>query len=179
MVRSMNYFALFNIVPSFEIDSVALSQTYQTLQKLTHPDKFATASEREKRLSVQKNAQVNDAYHVLKSPLSRAEHMLELRGLELKHEQQTIQDTPFLMQQMEWREQLEDMGSLSDPLSALEALEDEIQAELKVCFTELKGLLDENTPNQDQQAANLVRKVKFLIKLRSEIELKEEALSDI
>jgi molecular chaperone HscB len=83
------------------------------------------------------------------------------------------------MQQMEWREQLEDMGSLSDPLSALEALEDEIQAELKVCFTELKGLLDENTPNQDQQAANLVRKVKFLIKLRSEIELKEEALSDI
>lgn len=179
MVRSMNYFELFNLAPSFEIDSVTLSQTYQTLQKLTHPDKFATASEREKRLSVQKNAQVNDAYQVLKSPLSRAEHMLELRGLELKHEQQTMQDTPFLMQQMEWREQLEDIGSLKDPMSALEALDDGIQAELKVRLTELKFLLDENTSDRDQQAAMLVRKVKFLIKLRSEIELKEEALSDI
>jgi molecular chaperone HscB len=175
----MNYFELFNLSPSFEIDPVALSQTYQTLQKLTHPDKFATASEREKLLSVQKNAQVNDAYQVLKSPLSRAEHMLELRGLELKHEQQTIQDTPFLMQQMEWREELEDIGSQSDPLSTLEALDDEVQTELKGCLNELKGLLGENTLDKDQLAATLVRKVKFLTKLRSEIELKEDALSDI
>jgi molecular chaperone HscB len=175
----MHHFELFNLTPSFDIDLVVLSQTYQTLQKLTHPDKFATASEREKLLSVQKNAQVNDAYQVLKSPLSRAEHMLELRGLELKHEQQTIQDTPFLMQQMEWREQLEDMASHSDPLGALESLDDEIQAQQKMCFTALKALLDDNTPAQDQLAANLVRKAKFLIKLGSEIELKEDALSDV
>jgi molecular chaperone HscB len=179
MAMSMNYFELFNLAPSFEIDGADLSQTYQTLQKLTHPDKFATASEREKLIAVQKNAQVNDAYQVLKSPLARAEHMLELRGIELKHEQQTIQDTAFLMQQMEWREQLEDIGSLNDPLTALEALDDEIHAELTAHLNKLQHLLDENSPDADHQAATLVRKVKFLIKLRSEIELKEDALSDI
>ncbi|MGY0564180.1 MAG: Fe-S protein assembly co-chaperone HscB, partial [Paraglaciecola chathamensis] len=104
----MNYFALFNLTPSFEIDKAGLAATYQQLQKLTHPDKFATASERDKLIALQKNAQVNDGYQVLKTPLSRAEHMLELRGVELQHEQKTMQDGAFLMQQMEWREQLDD-----------------------------------------------------------------------
>jgi len=50
----MNYFALFNLTPSFEIDKAGLTATYQQLQKLTHPDKFATASERDKLIALQK-----------------------------------------------------------------------------------------------------------------------------
>ncbi|MFQ3197153.1 MAG: molecular chaperone HscB [Paraglaciecola sp.] len=68
----MNYFELFNLSPVFHLDTTQLAKTYQTLQLLTHPDKFATAGDRDKRIALQKNAQVNDAYQVLKSPLSRA-----------------------------------------------------------------------------------------------------------
>ena len=93
----MNYFELFNIPVFFDVDLSLLPQTYQQLQRLTHPDKFASGSEQEKLLAVQKNSQVNDAYSVLKSPLSRAEYLLSLRGIDLKHEQQTIKDSAFLM----------------------------------------------------------------------------------
>jgi molecular chaperone HscB len=174
----LNFFALFNLSPSFEIDSIALAETYQKLQKLTHPDKFATAGATEKLIAVQKNAQVNDAYQALKKPLSRAEHILHLRGIELNHEQQTMQDNVFLMQQMEWREQLEDIGSEPGEIESLEQLDDEIQAELKGQLQTLSQLLAENNSEADQQSANILRKLKFLTKLRQEIELKEEAFSD-
>lgn len=174
----MNYFALFNLTPSFDVDKATLATTYQQLQKLTHPDKFATASERDKLIALQKNAQVNDGYQVLKTPLSRAEHMLELRGVELQHEQKTMQDGAFLMQQMEWREQLDEAQHASDPLDALESLDDEVAADIKRLLSELGAFLEQSDEAANENAANLVRKLKFLFKLRHEIEIKEDALSD-
>jgi molecular chaperone HscB len=174
----LNFFALFNLTPSFDVDSAALAETYQKLQKLTHPDKFATAGASEKLIAVQKNAQVNDAYQALKKPILRAEHILALRGIELNHEQQTMQDNVFLMQQMEWREQLEDIGSNPEQIESLEQLDDEIQGELSGQLQKLRLLLAENNSKADQQSADTLRKLKFLTKLRQEIELKEEALSD-
>lgn len=174
----MNYFELFNLSPAFELDTGQLAKTYQKLQLLTHPDKFATAGARDKLIAVQKNAQVNDAYHVLKSPLSRAEHMLELRGVELKHEQQTMQDGQFLMQQMQWREELEEVDSTDDPLAELETLALEIEQHIKQQLGQLQTLLAHQSPQSDQAAGNLVRKLKFMYKLKYEIAAKEDTLSD-
>lgn len=174
----MNYFELFNLPPVFHLDPAKLAKTYQTLQLLTHPDKFATAGERDKRIALQKNAQVNDAYQVLKFPLSRAEHMLELRGVELKHEQQTMQDSMFLMQQMQWREQLEEVDSTPDPLSELDALDIEIKQHINEQLEQLENLLSEHNAQSDEAGANVVRKLKFLYKLKNEIAIKEDALSD-
>ncbi|WP_158972885.1 co-chaperone HscB [Paraglaciecola sp. L3A3] len=171
----MNYFELFNLPASFDVDLAAVSQTYQTLQRLTHPDKFAGGSSQEKLLAVQKNAQVNDAYTMLKSPLRRAEYLLELRGIDLQHEQQTIKDTQFLMQQMEWREELAEIEQQSEPLDALESLDGAISQEISGELAQLKSYLQQEA---NQQAAELIRKLKFLYKMRTEIELKEEALSD-
>ncbi|MEP0355691.1 MAG: co-chaperone HscB [Paraglaciecola sp.] len=174
----MNYFELFNIPVSFDVDLSALSLTYQQLQRLTHPDKFASGSEQDKLIAIQKNAQVNDAYTTLKAPLSRAEHILLLRGVELQHEQQTIKDTAFLMQQMEWREILAELDQNSDPLDALESLEDEIKQSIKSDLNKLQSLLVSEQENAVEQAADGIRKLKFLYKMLAEIEIKEEALND-
>ncbi|MCF2949675.1 co-chaperone HscB [Paraglaciecola aquimarina] len=174
----MNHFELFNLKVSFDIDLTQVSSTYQTLQRLTHPDKFASGSQQEKLLAIQKNALVNDAYNMLKSPLLRAEYILQLRGVDLQHEQQTIKDTSFLMQQMEWREQLSEVEEQAEPLDELELLDDEIRKEITSELVELKSLLDQQTEQANQQAADLIRKLKFLYKMCAEIELKEEALSD-
>lgn len=155
-----------------------LSATYQKLAQLTHPDKFASASESEKLVAVQKNAQVNDGYQILKNPLSRAEHILELRGVELKHEQRTMQDPAFLMQQMEWREQLEELDVSSDPMGVLEDLDDELHNQIKTHLSQLEDFLEHNSGEHDDKAADEVRKLKFLYKLLHEIELKEEALEE-
>lgn len=174
----MNYFELFNIPVSFDVDLSLLPQTYQQLQRLTHPDKFASGSEQEKLLAVQKNSQVNDAYSVLKSPLSRAEYLLSLRGIDLKHEQQTIKDSAFLMQQMEWREELADIAQRSDPLGALFSLEDEINQSIKSDLTKLRCFLKSTHDMAEQNAANIIRQLKFSYKMLSEISLKEDVLND-
>lgn len=174
----MNFFELYQIPQQFDVDLANLSQAYQLLALRTHPDKFATGSAQDKLLAVQKNAQVNDGYQVLKSPLSRAEHMLELRGVELKHEQITMQDIGFLMQQMEWREALEAIDS-ENKLDALEQLDDEIKSQIKSHLSQLDSQLSMHSEQGDNDAADEVRKLKFLYKLRHEIELKEDILSDI
>jgi molecular chaperone HscB len=155
-----------------------LPQTYQQLQRLTHPDKFASGSEQEKLVAIQKNAQVNDAYSILKSPLSRAEYLLSLRGIDLQHEQQTIKDTAFLMQQMEWREELAEIADQTDPLSALESLEGEINLRIKSDLTQLSHLLESEQIKAEESAADMIRQLKFSYKMLSEIELKEDMLSD-
>ena len=180
----MNYFELFNIPISFDVDLSALPQTYQQLQRLTHPDRFASGSEQQKLVAIQKNAQVNDAYTVLKSPLSRAEYLLSLRGIDLQHEQQTIKDTAFLMQQMEWREELAEITEQTEPLSALESLENEINQKIMADLTQLGHFLKCEGSSAEQSlaqqgAADIIRQLKFSYKMLSEIELKEDTLSDI
>ncbi|WP_416305402.1 co-chaperone HscB [Neptunicella sp. SCSIO 80796] len=173
----MNHFELFNLPEQFELDLAQLSASYQKLQQLTHPDRFATASDQQRLLSVQKNAQLNDAYQALKSPLLRAEYLLELRGIDLKHETSTMQDGMFLMQQMEWREQLEDIQASAD-LDALEDMDDEIAGQIKLHLRQVEDQLDAATDESHQYAADEIRKLKFLYKLRSEIANLEEKLQD-
>lgn len=175
----MNYFELFNLQPGFNIDLTALATRYQQLQQLTHPDKFASAGDQEKRLAVQKNAQVNDGYHTLKQPLSRAEHILALRGVELQDEQQTMQDTAFLMQQMEWREQLADIPHGADPLDELESLDKEVKQETRSRLSGLSEQLSHPDPASSARAADEIRRLKFLYKLTDEIAQLEEKLEDL
>lgn len=174
----MNFFALFGLPEVFEIDTGKLSQTYKTLAQITHPDKFANAGNAEKLMMVQKNAQVNDGFQVLKNPISRAEHILELRGIELRHEQRTIQDPEFLMQQMDWREQLEQAEHANDPEQVLAALDLDIGVYSKAHTRRLAELIAENSKESDQEAAKELRKLKFLAKLHKEIELQEDKLLD-
>ncbi|WP_417656388.1 co-chaperone HscB [Pseudidiomarina aestuarii] len=162
----MNHFELFGLPAAFAIDAAELQQRYRKLQQTLHPDRFANASQRDKLLAVQRTSQLNDAYQTLRRPLSRAEYMLELRGIDLQHEQQTLQDPEFLMAQMEWRERLEDLNSAADVLSA----QTELDGEIKQLQTELESLIESE---DNDAAANVVRKLKFMHKLDYELDAKE------
>lgn len=170
----MNYFELYNLPEQFEIDLGKLKQHYQTLQKLTHPDRFASASEQQKRMVLTKNAQISDAYSVLQSPISRGEHLLEIRGVELASEQDTVGDVEFLMAQMEWREALED----ADSIAALEQLLGDNQDVLLKQENMISQLLSNNSEQDNQSAAQELRKMKFMIKLASEIDTKLDRMTD-
>ena len=162
----MNYFELFKFSPAFDIDTALLAERYRELQRAVHPDKFANDTDQQKLLSVQRTAQVNDGFQTLKDPIRRAEHMLSLRGIELSHETTTVKDTGFLMQQMEWREALED-GRNEHNETALLALDQEIAAEQQNLFAELSQAF---ATQQTEQAGQLVRQGRFLNKLRQEIQ---------
>lgn len=174
----MNYFELFGLAENYDIDQAELSEQYRNLQKTFHPDKFANASERDKLNSVQQTAMINDAFHSLKHPLSRAEYMLSLRGLDLKHEQTTLQDNAFLMEQMELRESLEEISSADDPEQAIQEFDELISAQSKNYQIQLGEQLAMNNETANHQAANIVRKLKFMNKLHYELEQLEDSLLD-
>ncbi|MDW1950917.1 co-chaperone HscB, partial [Vibrio sp. 812(2023)] len=146
---------------------------FRELQKRFHPDNFATASERDRLMSVQKAAQINDAYQVLKHPISRAEYILAEQGMEIRGEQQTMQDPMFLMEQMELREELEDIADCSDPESALFDFDSKVS---KMYKQHLASVEQELNDGLWAEAADRVRKLKFIAKLKNEIELVEDKL---
>ncbi|WP_182027039.1 co-chaperone HscB [Vibrio rotiferianus] len=169
----MNHFELFGLPSQFQLDGSLLSSQFRELQKRFHPDNFATASERDRLMAVQKAAQINDAYQVLKHPISRAEYILAENGTEIRGEQQTMQDPMFLMEQMELREELEDIADSSDPESALFDFDSKISKMYKQHLASVEQELDQGLW---AEAADRVRKLKFIAKLKNEIELVEDKL---
>ncbi|MEZ9516014.1 MULTISPECIES: co-chaperone HscB [Vibrio] len=169
----MNHFELFGLPLQFQLDGSLLSSQFRDLQRQFHPDKFAVASERDRLLAVQKAAQINDAYQVLKNPISRAEYLLVQHGEDIRGEQQTMQDPMFLMEQMELREELEDIADSSDPEDALFAFEGKVS---KMYKQQLSAIQQELESEAWLEAADRVRKLKFIAKLKNEIELVEDRL---
>ncbi|KDM91928.1 co-chaperone HscB [Photobacterium galatheae] len=171
----MNHFELFGLPFQFELDGSLLATRFRELQRHFHPDNFATASERDRLMSVQKAAQINDAFQTLKNPVSRAEYMLAENGVDIRAEQQTLQDPEFLMQQMELREALEEIPDADDPHAALFDFDQQAVNLHKAQLAELQALLE---AGEWESAADAVRKLKFIDKLRHEVERLEETLFD-
>ncbi|OIN14420.1 co-chaperone HscB [Oceanisphaera psychrotolerans] len=168
----MNYFELFGLPVEFGLDSQTLADTYRQLQMQFHPDKFASRPERERLQAVQRAAQINDAFTTLKHPLNRAEYLLSLQGIDIRAEQQTLKDPLFLMQQMEWREQLEEIPAVQDVFGAIMAFDRELQQASADFYAELEQQLGSS---QWLDAADTVRKLKFMTKLHAELERLEDA----
>ena len=174
----MNYFQLFNIEVSFDVDIQQLSSSYQTLQKTVHPDKFAHASEQEQRIAVQKSAHINDVYQTLKNPLLRAEYMLVERGVDMPNEQHSFQDTSFLMRQMDLREMLEDVRHSGDVDAALLEVQRVLSTEYLQLSQLMRAQITENNAASNSAACDNLRKLKFYQKLNIEVDRLEDSLFD-
>ncbi|UJF18967.1 co-chaperone HscB [Vibrio sp. SS-MA-C1-2] len=172
----MNHFELLGLPFQFDVDGSLLSLKYRELQRHFHPDNFATSSERDRLLAVQKAAQINDAFQILKDPVLRAEYILAEKGEDIRGEQVTMQDPMFLMQQMELRESLEDIPSTENPDEALAKFGQEVKGIYQTYLDELRQLLDEKAWSN---ATIVVRKLKFIVKLQVEIDNMEERLLDL
>jgi molecular chaperone HscB len=155
-----NHFDLFHLPQCFAIDMSALNAAYHDVQNQVHPDKFVNASDGEKRVALQWATRANEAFQTLKSPLRRATYLCELNGIDLQVESNTAMPREFLMQQMEWREALDDAKAAKD-IGALERLDAELAAVRKAAVEQIGALL--NTEDF-KQAAQYVRQLMFLEK---------------
>ncbi|MDP1658704.1 MAG: Fe-S protein assembly co-chaperone HscB [Methylotenera sp.] len=163
---SLNYFELFDLHPIFNIELETLESNYRKIQSEVHPDRFITASAAEKLKSMQLATLANEAYLTLKNPANRAKYLLELQGITAISETNTAMPAAFLMQQMEWRETLEDATTAKN-IESLENLLSEIQIEAKSLQSSLVKLLDEE---KDYTAAtDATRKLIFIEKVCADI----------
>lgn len=126
-----DWFALFGLPAQFELDPATLGQRFRELQTRYHPDRYVQASEQERRLAVQITALLNEAYLTLRQPRLRARYLLEQAGLNFNDERDTLSDTAFLMQQIEWRETIEAAEEATEPLTALAQVTNHLKAELQ------------------------------------------------
>ncbi len=108
---NQNYFQLFEIEQSVLIDYSELEKKYLELQKEFHPDKYANATDQEKRLSLQITSYINEAYNTLKDDYLKSLYLLKITGYEIGDQNSTISDPEFLMHQMELREESEKIAN--------------------------------------------------------------------
>lgn len=170
-----NPFALFDLPVAFQVDSALLNERYLALQKSLHPDNFSAASAQEQRLAIQKSAEINDALRILKDPITRADSIIAINTGEAENpEEKSNNDIDFLMQQMEWRETLENIENRQDT-DELTAFAQEINQIRHAILSELSTALD---AQQWDIARAITDKLRFIKKLQAEIERVEETLLD-
>jgi len=159
-----DHFSLFGLPPRFELDAQALEQAWRAVAARVHPDRYATASPAERRVAMQWAARANEAYRQLRDPLLRARYLCEQAGVDLQTESNTAMDPAFLMQQMQWREMLDE--ARQDP-AAFAALDAELQQARQEMRATLATLLD---TRRDFAAAGIkVREWMFVEKLAQEL----------
>lgn len=104
--RSEDYFSLLGLAREYAIDLPELDRRFRELSRQLHPDRFARAEPRERRLSLERATRLNDAYRYLKDWRLRAAHLLKLAGTDPFVEARAYADPDFLEEQLEWREGL-------------------------------------------------------------------------
>lgn len=176
---SKNYFDLFGLPVGFRLDAGALAERYRDVQKVVHPDRYASSPESQQRLALQQATWVNEAYQTLRDPLKRAIYLLEINGIDTNRETATTRDGAFLMQQMELREALAEVRGQPDPLATMEQLMAQISGLLKSQVAQLAVQFEEGTPEQLEAARESVSRMQFLNKLHSEAEAIEAELEEM
>jgi len=170
---TQDHFALFGLPRHYTLDLSELERLFREVQTKVHPDRHVGLSDAEQRLAMQWSTQANEAYQTLRQPLRRARYLLHLAGVDVQLERNTAMPPEFLMQQMEWREALEESIAAGDG-QALEHMHRRIKQEMTAQYQQLEQHLEvaRNYP----AAAAIVRQMMFQEKLLQEVDAALNAL---
>jgi molecular chaperone HscB len=164
---SQDYFALFGLPRRFRFERAQLDAAFHALQRDIHPDRYATAGEAERRLALQSSARVNEAYRALKDPVSRAQYLLSLHGIDALGETDTALRQDFLQEELDRREALADARAGRD-VGKLMALLQEARCDIAAMEANLaerfEGTKDLSVAREG------VRELRFLTKVAADIE---------
>ena len=163
-------FELFGLPRRFDLGPAALDVRWRGLQAEVHPDRFVAQGSAAQRLAMQWAVRVNEAYRRLKDPLQRAAYLCKLGGVDVEAERNTAMPTAFLVEQMQWREALDDASSLAE----VQALAAQVAQRRVAGLAGLGRTLD--GAGDIAAAAGMVRALMFIERFGSDIDLRLEAL---
>jgi molecular chaperone HscB len=164
---TQDFFTLFGLPRQFAVDESVLEAAWHDLQSQVHPDRYAHLPDVDKRLSMQWATRVNEGFRTLKRPLERAQYLLELAGVDTALETNTAMSPAFLMEQMEWREAVEEARAAGEVVE-LEQLHHRLQAHAREVRVGLGRELDQL--HDYAAAADTVRRLMFIAKLQHDID---------
>ncbi|MBG9386759.1 Fe-S protein assembly co-chaperone HscB [Caenimonas aquaedulcis] len=163
-------FELFGLPERFEQDRGAIDARWKELQREAHPDRFSAQGHAAQRVAMQWSVRINEAYKRLGDPLQRAAYLCELRGAPIEAENNTAMPADFLVEQMEWREQLDEARSAQD----LEALEGVLDRSRQDILKRIASLLDDT--GDARAAARQVRALMFIERFAHDVEQRVDQL---
>lgn len=155
----MNYFELFSLPESYDIDLNKLEKEYISIQQSAHPDKSSST----KTLEI--SIKANNAYTILKNPLSRAKYLLSLNKVgiekEIKNPPMDILQESFI--DRENLEKIETTEELEKLLKKTKTQVNNIEKQLLTYF--------QNQDNKECiiETINLQYKMKFLSEIKNKI----------
>ena len=159
-------FVLFQLPRHFAIDAQELQERWRSLQKMAHPDRFSMQGDAAKRLSLQWSTRINEAFQRLKDPLRRAAYLCHLHGVEINAQTNTAMPAEFLMEQMTWREALDDAKSSED----FDAIEQWVQSQIETTQQSIATLFERGQDVDVQAASSLVRAWMFLERFEQSVQ---------
>ena len=163
-------FALFGLPRRFALDQAELASRRRALQSEVHPDRFAAGGASAQRVAMQWAVRVNEAFDRLKNPLKRAAYLCELNGVAIDAEDNTAMPPEFLIQQMAWREALDDAATHV----AVGAIAGDIGAHRRAAYDELARSLDESADYA--RAAQQVRALMFVERFMNDVSDRLESM---
>ncbi len=163
-------FTLFGVPERFALDAAQLDKRWRELQTEVHPDRFAAQGAAAQRIAMQWSVRVNQAYQRLKDPLKRAAYLCERRGAPVDAERNTAMPREFLMQQMAWREALDEARDGA----AVQALDAQVAAQEQALLCRLQATFDEH--DDAAAAAEQLRSLMFVARFRQDVEQRLDAL---
>lgn len=174
-----NFFELFDLPVSFQIDPDLLAERYRAVQRSVHPDRYVNADRRELRLSLQYATLANEAVETLRSPLKRAIYLLHLNGIDTTSESASgpLEDE-FLFLQISMREELQNMAERQDAV-ALGKFKDDVEKIILSLENEFFSRFEKKDEANLMEAEKVVMKMQFMHKLRQEAGRIEERFLDL
>jgi molecular chaperone HscB len=164
MVFDRDDFALFDLPRRFTLDADDLAARRRAVQAEVHPDRFAAGGAAAQRAAMQWAVRVNVAYERLKDPLKRAAYLCDLGGVPIRAEDNTAMPPEFLMQQMAWREGLDEAVTTK----AVEAIAADIDTHRRAAYAELARSIDET--GDFEAAARQVRALMFVERFAADVD---------
>ena len=159
-VHVIDFFALLGINRGFKIDLKDAEKRYRGMQKLVHPDKASQSTVADDYCAL-----LNEAIVVLKSPLKRADHLLELHGKKVNSEEfKMTEDSKLLIEIMETNEEIDE--ALGDR-QKLETILSHVRDKKAICDGEMAGAYD---ALNFEQLLRLVERMRFLERVDERIE---------
>jgi molecular chaperone HscB len=165
-----NDFELFDVPVQFAQDTAVLDARWKELQREAHPDKFAAQGAAAQRLAMQWSVRINEAYRRLKDPLKRATYLCELHGAPIEAETNTAMPADFLMQQMEWREALDEAETPQN----IDEIALQLNQTVREQLSKLEQLIDQS--KDFTAASQQVRSLMFTERFASEIDARIDRL---
>lgn len=171
MKLSNHDFELFGLPERQRLDRAELDARWKALAAQVHPDRHVGQGAGAQARAMQWALRVNEAYRRLRDPLSRAAYLCELRGAPIAAESNTHMCRSFLVEQMDWREQLDEATGEAE----IDALQLSVKRRQAGLFDTAARELDDEG-GSPARAAEAVRSLMFVDRFLQDIERRRDAL---